>query len=225
MASKEEKKENIRRGILAAASTYSRELAGKTFLYVIHQTYFEVSFRTNCFLHLTGVATYLSAKNFYKKAQNGTLTDKQFYFDKQHPYYNAKDKVLCLNRLPELTNQFVCILYHMKTLTFVYKIGVTNLEFTLGLTEHIDKTGKKADSLYLPRTLRVHDHSVERSSDPMDDIVDFIFRKDASSDKYTDLMIADKSKQIPDPVHSLLEPDIFSKQYRTISSATFTPVH
>ena len=61
MASKEEKKEKIRRGILAAASIYSRELAGKTFLYVIHQTYFEVSFRTDCFLHLTLVYAMVSA--------------------------------------------------------------------------------------------------------------------------------------------------------------------
>ena len=225
MASKEEKKEKIRRGILAAASIYSRELAGKTFLYVIHQTYFEVSFRTDCFLHLTRVATFLSAKNFYKKSQNATLTDQQFYFDRQHPYYNAKEKILCLKRLPELTNQFVCILYHMKTLTFVYKIGVTNLEFTLGLTEHVDKTGNGTNSIYVPRTLRVHDHSVERSTNPTDDIVDFIFRKDASSDKYTDLMVADTTKSIPDTVHSLLKPEILSKQYRTISSAVFTPVH
>ena len=57
---------------------YSQNLAGKTYLYVYGNEYFEVSFPIDHFLHLTGVETRLSAKDFYK---------------------NAKKKLPCLKRL------------------------------------------------------------------------------------------------------------------------------
>ncbi|MBR2286775.1 MAG: hypothetical protein IJ865_00930 [Clostridia bacterium] len=80
MATREEKKEAIRQQIVRAAEIYSRELAGKTFLYVYGQEYFEVSFMTDRFLHLTGVQSKLSAKDFYKKARSKKL-DAIVHFD------------------------------------------------------------------------------------------------------------------------------------------------
>lgn len=115
MATKTEKKNEIRRGIIDAAIVYSQNLAGKTFLYVYGNEYFEVSFPIDNFLHLTGVATRLSAKNFYKNAKKSKLTNNQFYFDARHIYANAKKKLPCLKRLPELTNEMVCILKNMET--------------------------------------------------------------------------------------------------------------
>ena len=50
----------------------------------------------------------------------------------------------------------------MKTLTIIYKLSVTNLEFTLGLTENIDTDGKKIKNLFLPMSLRVESSSVEK---------------------------------------------------------------
>ena len=122
-------------------------MAGKAFLYVYGDEYFEVSFPVNHFLHLTGVETRLSAKDFYKNAKKSILTNNQFYFDERHTYANAKKKLPCLKRLPELTNEMVCILKDMQTLTIVYKLSVTNLEFTLGLTENTDNSGKKINDL------------------------------------------------------------------------------
>lgn len=91
MATKTEKKNAIRQGIIDAAIVYSQSLAGKSFLYVYGDEYFEVSFPINCFLHLTGVGTNLSARDFYKNAKKSTLTNNQFYFDtKRHIYANAK---------------------------------------------------------------------------------------------------------------------------------------
>lgn len=55
------------------------------FLYVYGDEYFEVSFAVDHFLHLTGVGTKLSAKDFYKNAKKANLTDNQFYFDARHP--------------------------------------------------------------------------------------------------------------------------------------------
>ena len=54
--------------------------------------------------------TRLSAKDFYKNAKKSILTNNQFYFDARHVYANAKRKLPCLKRLPELTNEMVCVL-------------------------------------------------------------------------------------------------------------------
>ena len=147
MATKTDKKNAIRQGIVDAAIVYSQNLAGKTFLYVYGDEYFEVSFPIDHFLHLTGVETRLSAKDFYKNAKKSILTNNQFYFDARHIYVNAKKKLPCLKRLPELTNEMVCILKNMETMTITYKLSVTNLEFTLGLTENKDNTGSKINDL------------------------------------------------------------------------------
>ena len=147
MATKVDKKNAIRKGIVDAAIVYSQNLAGKTFLYVYGDEYFEVSFPIDHFLHLTGVETRLSAKDFYKNAKKSILTNNQFYFDARHIYANAKKKLPCLKRLPELTNEMVCILKNMETMTITYKLSVTNLEFTLGLTENKDNTGNKINDL------------------------------------------------------------------------------
>ena len=147
MATKVDKKNAIRQGITEAEIVYFQNLAGKTFLYVCGDEYFEVSFPIDHFLHLTGVETRLSTKDFYKNAKKSILTNNQFYFDARHIYANAKKKLPCLKRLPELTNEMVCILKNMETMTITYKLSVTNLEFTLGLTENKDNTGNKINDL------------------------------------------------------------------------------
>lgn len=202
MATKTDKKNAIRRHIIDSAGVYSQNLAGKAFLYVYGEEFFEVSFPVDHFLHLTGVETKLSAKDFYKNAKKGKLTNSQFYFDARHPYANAKKKLQCLKRLPELTNDMVCILKDMQTVTIIYKLSVTNLEFTLGLTENVDNQGKKINDFFLPMSLRVEDTSVEKSNDG--EIVDFIFSKDASRTKYDSILVENKYKTIPDCVKHLI---------------------
>ena len=96
----------------------------------------------------------------------------------------------------------VCILKDMETLRIIYKLSVTNLEFTLGLTENTDNNGNKINDYFLPMTLRVKDSSVEKSSDG--EVVDFIFAKDASISKYDTLLVEDKSKTIPDCIKHLI---------------------
>ena len=202
MATKVDKKNAIRQGITEAEIVYFQNLAGKTFLYVCGDEYFEVSFPIDHFLHLTGVETRLSTKDFYKNAKKSILTNNQFYFDARHVYANAKKKLPCLKRLPELTNEMVCVLKNMETMTITYKLSVTNLEFTLDLTENTDNTGNKINDLFLPMSLRVKDSSVERSNDG--DVVDFIFSKDASVAKYDTLLVEDKSKTIPSCIKHLI---------------------
>ena len=69
MATKTDKKNMIRQGIIDSAEIYSQNLAGKVFLYVYGEEYFEVSFPVDHFLHLTGVETRLSARDFYKNTK------------------------------------------------------------------------------------------------------------------------------------------------------------
>lgn len=210
MATKTDKKNAIRQGIIDSAAIYSQNLAGKAFLYVYGDEYFEVSFPVDHFLHLTGVETNLSAKDFYRNAKKAQLTNSQFYFDARHPYANAKKKLPCLKRLPELTNDMVCILKDMQTVTIIYKLSVTNLEFTLGLTENTDDKGKKVNDFFLPMSLRVEDTSVEKSNDG--EIVDFIFAKDASVTRYDTLLVEDKSKTIPENIKHLISDKFYNTQ-------------
>lgn len=209
MATKVDKKNAIRQGIIKAAIVYSQSLAGKMFLYVYGDEYFEVSFPVDHFLHLTGVETRLSAKDFYRNAKKAILTNNQFYFDARHVYANAKKKLPCLKRLPELTNEMVCVLKDMQTMTITYKLSVTNLEFTLGLTENIDRGGNKINDFFLPMSLRVKDSSVEKSNDG--EIIDFIFSKDASVAKYDVLLVEDKDKKIPDCIKHLISNSFYNE--------------
>lgn len=199
MVQKSEKKEKLRTQIIAAAGIYSTLLAGKTFLYVFGTEYFELLFKTDRFVHLTGVDTSLHARDFYVKAKNGLLTSQQFSFSKRHPFETAKKKLSCLTQLPCLTNNLVCVVKDLSTLTLSYKLGVTNLEFTLGLTENTDSNGNTIDSTFVPRTLRVRDHSIENSRDA--EFVDFILVKDGSQCKYDTVLFADPLKSLPDSIH------------------------
>lgn len=94
----------------------------------------------------------------------------------------------------------------MQTVSIIYKLSVTNLEFTLGLVGNTDDYGKKINDLYLPMSLRVEDSSVEKSAGG--EVVDFIFSKDASVEKYDTLLVKDEKKEIPEYVRHLLAVDL-----------------
>lgn len=202
MKTKGEKKEQIREQIVEASRVYRDKLAGKVFLYVVGGEWFEVVFQTNCFMHLTGVSSQLSAQDFYEKAKAARLTTEQISFDEKHSYQGAKKKLPCLLVLPELTNSLVCVVKSMRTMTLTYTIGLTNLHFTVGLTENIDSYGNKRNDWFLPRTLRVRDKAIEASRDA--EFVDFIFSKDASHDTYDKLEFAEKERILPENLRPLL---------------------
>lgn len=206
MATKEDKKENIRNGIIASAHAYRNDLAGRVFLYVSENLCFEVEFRTGCFQHLTGVCTKLKAEDFYKKAKSSMLTLQQFAFDANHPYDTARKKLSCLSNLSLLTNSLVCVVENLNTYTLSYKLGVSNLDFTIGLTEDIGNDGRKKTNHFLPRTLRIKDNSIERSASA--EFVDFIFSKEATQEKYDTLMYQSKAKCIPTVIFPMLSDNL-----------------
>lgn len=193
MLTRKEKKTALRNQIVDSAAIYSANLAGKTFLYIYGNDYFEVSFKTECFLHLTGVETALSARSFYSKAKNRTLGDGQFFFSKTHPYDTAKRKLDYLPRLPELTTTRVNILNDLKTPTLIYSVGMTNFEFTLGLAENTTATGK---TIYTPRTFRIKDNPEKISAKCVP--ADYILCKDASNDKYKIVLVGKEGVGLTD---------------------------
>lgn len=101
----------------------------------------------------------------------------------------------------------VCVLKDMQTMTITYKLSVTNLKFTLGLTENTDRGGNKINDFFLPMSLRVKDSSVEKSNDG--EIIDFIFSKNASVAKYDILLVEDKDKKIPDCIKHLISDSFY----------------
>lgn len=203
------KKEYIRKQIIDASHIYRDQLAGKVFLYVVGGDHFEVAFQSNCFMHLTGVDSWLNAKSFYSKATSSQLTTEQFFFSSEHSYQNAKKKLPCLMALPRLTSSDVIAVRNLRTLTLTYKIGVTNLDFTIGLTENINRQGVKINDWFLPRTLRVKDMAPENSEDA--EVVNFIFSKNASSGSYDTLCFSSSSSRIPENVRYLLSESLLDE--------------
>lgn len=205
------KDKQIRKQIITASEVYRDNLAGRVFLYVYGESYFEVVFPTDRFRHLTGVNSSISAQDFYDKAKDSTLSTGQIIYDKEHTYRGAKKKLPCLLLLPKLTNDVVCVVKDMQTVTLTYKIGVTNLDFTIGLTENLDLAGNKINDWFLPRTLRVKDKAVESSVDA--EFIDFIFSKDASMDKYSQMTYADKEKKPPQAIKEFLSDNLVECLY------------
>lgn len=67
MDTKNIKDEQIRKQIITASEVYRDKLAGRVFLYVYGESYFEVVFPTDRFRHLTGVNSSISAQEFMTK--------------------------------------------------------------------------------------------------------------------------------------------------------------
>lgn len=106
MLTKTQKKQIIRQDIIDSAIIYSQALAGRTFLNVYGNEYFEVSFLIDRFLHLTGVTTKFSAKNFYKNSKKAKLANNQFYFDSKHSYANAKKEIAMFKKIARINKQY-----------------------------------------------------------------------------------------------------------------------
>lgn len=192
----------LRKQIISAANIYKNNLAGQVYLYVCGDTYFEVAYMTECFKHLTGVESQLRGNSFYDNAKNATLSTSQIGFSQRHPLKTAKKKVICLHQLPQLTKDLVCVVKDMHTVTITYKLGITNLEFTVGLTENIDVNGQKINEWLIPRTLRINDKAIDAAGDA--EFVDFIFSKNAPDTKYGKICYAAHDTSIPESVKPLL---------------------
>lgn len=193
----------MRKQIISAAQIYKRYLAGKVFLYVYGEEFFEVAYLTECFKHLTGVESPLRGNSFYNNAKNATLTTEQIALSHRHPLRTARKKLVCLHQLPRLTTDVVCVVKDMQTVSITYKLGISNLEFTVGLTENTDVSGNRINNWLIPRTLRINDKAIEASADAL--FIDMIFSKDAPDTLYGTVCYADQNVPVPDKILPLLD--------------------
>ena len=206
---KAQKKSDIRNQIIDAATNYQKHLLGKVFMFVYGDEYFEVVFQADRFMHLTGVESVLSASDFFKKAKTRKLTEQQFFFTKDHPYQTAKNKLPCLLELHLITKNLTCVINDLSTVTLTYKIGLTNLDFTLGLTENLDVKGDKINNWFLPRTLRVKDNAINNSS--YSEFIDFVFVKNASDTNYAEITFRTEDKPFPKCIYHLIDQSLIEK--------------
>lgn len=206
MADIHTEKIELRKQLISAARIYKNDLAGRVFLYVYGDAYFEVAYRTECFKHLTGVESPLRGNSFYDNAKNATLSTSQISFSSRHPLKTAKKKVVCLHQLPQLTKDLVCVVKDMNTVTITYKLGITNLEFTVGLTENLDAAGNPVNDWLVPRTLRIHDKAIDSAKDA--EFIDFIFVKNAPESQYSQVCYAAPEASLPESVQSLLSEEL-----------------
>ena len=92
----------------------------------------------------------------------------------------------------------------MSTSTYLYKIGLTDLDLTLGLTDNFDPNGNKVNNCLIPRTLRIKDKAIENSRGG--DFVDFILSKSAADTNYDTVGFEDRSKAFPESFMKFLSP-------------------
>ena len=90
----------------------------------------------------------------------------------------------------------------MHTVTITYKLGITNLEVTVGLTENLAPTGEKVNDWLIPRTLRINDKAIDAAKDA--EFVDFIFSKKATDTQYNTVCYAASDAALPECVKPLL---------------------
>lgn len=84
---KQQDREKIVQEIKIAADLYRKHLVGKRFLYVFEGRYIEVLYKAANFVHLTGVATNLSAKKFYSYAAKKLLPGFADIFYTAAPFF------------------------------------------------------------------------------------------------------------------------------------------
>ena len=198
------------------------ELIGQTFLYVFDNRCIEVLFRRKEFIHLAGIDTYtkMGAEQLYKNIKKGILKPNQICFSNRHPYDLCKKKIrydLCkkkiryLSNISQLTFSNVLILENLETNTFTYMFGLTDLNFTLCLSEDYNENGILRSNYYIARSLRA-ENATNKSENSFE--IDFILSKRNDEGKYKDILYESKNCSIEDlsvDILKKIEPDMYKK--------------
>lgn len=177
--------------IKSAALAYKNELVGRTFLIVYDKKAIEIIFKTDSFLHLTGVATTLSAQNFYGKAVKGRLRETEIYFDAMHPADFANLKTQHLMDLTTILRTDTLIGEGIRAATASFPIGVTDLKMVICFGQNIDSTGKKVNDCLIPYSLRIESMKNDKINSLYE--VDYVFSKQTSKSKYSVIEFGEKS--------------------------------
>ena len=137
------------------AVIYKKHLISKTFLLLFEGHSIEIMFKAENLLHLCGVDTKLLAKDFYQKAYQKKLSDKEIYFSKKHPYDFAKIKLEHLPQAISLLSNESFVITDISTQTKMFKLGTTDLEVIFCFDSQIDNNGNIINNILIPYSLRV----------------------------------------------------------------------
>lgn len=114
-------------------------------------------FKAQNFRHLTGVATGLKAKEFYRFAAQGKLKVDHIWFDSVHTYDLCERKAKHLNHIAKMIGSENLILEEIVTDKKVFKFGTTDLKFTICLDREYDENGNVIGDCYVAQSLRDED--------------------------------------------------------------------
>lgn len=208
---KQRDREKIVQEIKTAASLYKKHLVGKRFLYVFEGRYIEVIYKAANFRHLTGVATNLSAKQFYNYAAKRLLQASQIYFTPQHPFSLCKRKIKHIGQVATLAGSEGFMLEEVITNTRTYKFGTTNLNFTLCMNKELDANGLPKGDCFVVESLRDEDcFSKSRTAYA----VTHIFSKPNDQKKYTELLFKEETESVeslPEEIRNMLDEKLLHK--------------
>lgn len=208
---RQQKKMILRTNIISGANTYKNRFLGKNFLIVYCNKYIEIQFTAENFLHLTGVATRLTAENFYNNAVNSTLTLNNIIINRQNPYSIAFNKTNNLTQLHKILEEPSIILEDITTQTTTFKIALTEYNFTLCFNKYTD-----AVPYYTVCSHRVENKSmniINKSKNAY--FVDFILEKPTTAQKYDKITYQDQTKQLPQTIHHLIADNLKQLTHNT----------
>lgn len=147
-------KERVRNVAISEADAYQKNYVENTYLIFstqfINNDYYILSAEQDNYLHLIGVNTDLSAKEFFKKSKLGTLKDNDFNFikinqDEKNVKGSVRRKINCLPKLKTLFfSNSLFFEENFKKNSVVCALAASDQEITLGFTH-----GKKSR----PKTL------------------------------------------------------------------------
>lgn len=183
-------------------------LLNNTYLIVFEGNYIEITFFKKNYKHLTGVMSSLSAEDFYNKAKNRQLSENQIFFSKNHPYRTCKDKLYYLNNVDKLFLSDFFVVENVTTLTRSYKLGFTDLNYSMLFTENTDDFGNRINEVLIPASIRVREDEFDKSSAQYS--ADFVFKKQNDiNEKYKELIFGDlrRINEIPDEIKKLISLD------------------
>lgn len=179
----------VRNNIIKNVHMYSSYLAGRYYLYIFENQYFEMYYGTENYMHLTGVGTKLSSSQFYNLAKSGQLQSNQMFFSKRFPLSTAMKKTDNLKNLGKFVNEGYFVIKDLKTDTSVYPYAITNIDqsILIGLKE------EGVDKIYVPKSFRVKGNIFNKTINENIFEIQYILSKNDIMSKYDTVLYTEKS--------------------------------
>lgn len=180
----QEKVDLVRNNIISNAQTYKNNLAGKYYLYIFENRCFEMYFGTDNYMHLTGVGSKVSPKQFYQLAKDKKLQDNQIFFSPRYPLKTALYKTANLINLPDFTREGYFVIKDLETDTAKYPYAITNIDQSvlIGLKEEEDT------DIYIPKSFRVKGKIFDKADDDKLFEINCIMSKTDKSALYNNIL-------------------------------------